>query len=293
MSDALGIACGRFGRVALLDMDRSLVRHAHPHCHVLLKVEGDDTRFAVSDSVATLTDEHAVLVNAWEPHAYVHDPRQGRTVILALYIEPKWLADFRPNWKASASGRFFSHRAGLIDPVIRALTHDLANSLVYAPHARSEHEQLLGKLMLAVVQRFSDWRHAAPPLREAVRMDWRVRKAVGLMRADPGAALGTEGLARAVGMSRAHFFRLFGQATGMSPNIFLNMLRLETAVQAMTSSHESAGAVGERLGFSAPPHFTRFFRDHAGCTPSAFRSVSQLGSGPVQLAAMIGADVCG
>ncbi|MGC1665171.1 MAG: AraC family transcriptional regulator, partial [Bradyrhizobium sp.] len=38
MSTALRIAHGAFGRVALLDMDESLVRHAHPHCHVLLKV---------------------------------------------------------------------------------------------------------------------------------------------------------------------------------------------------------------------------------------------------------------
>ena len=93
MSTALRIAHGRFGRVALLDMDRSLVRHAHPHCHVLIKVDGEDTQFAVGDSLVPLTDRQAVLVNAWEPHAYVHHPEGPRTVILALYIEPGWLAD--------------------------------------------------------------------------------------------------------------------------------------------------------------------------------------------------------
>ena len=50
MSTALRIAHGAFGRVALLDMDWSLVRHAHPHCHVLLKVEGADTQFVVGDT---------------------------------------------------------------------------------------------------------------------------------------------------------------------------------------------------------------------------------------------------
>ena len=52
MSTALRIAHGSFGRVALLDMDASLVRHAHPHCHVLLKVEGADTQFLVGDTVS-------------------------------------------------------------------------------------------------------------------------------------------------------------------------------------------------------------------------------------------------
>ena len=74
MSIALRIAHGHFGRVALLDMDCSLVRHAHPHCHVLLKVEGADTQFVVGDRVHPLTDSVAVLVDGWQPHSYVHDP---------------------------------------------------------------------------------------------------------------------------------------------------------------------------------------------------------------------------
>ena len=84
MSTALRIVHGDFGRVALLDMDRSLVRHAHPHCHVLIKVEGADTQFAVGEQLVALTDWQAVLINAWKPHAYVHDERRPRTIILAL-----------------------------------------------------------------------------------------------------------------------------------------------------------------------------------------------------------------
>ena len=64
MSDALRIAHGQFGRVALLDMDAPLVRHAHPHCHVLIKAEGADTQFMVRSWFAPLTGENAVLINA-------------------------------------------------------------------------------------------------------------------------------------------------------------------------------------------------------------------------------------
>jgi AraC-like DNA-binding protein len=39
------------------------------------------------------------------------------------------------------------------------------------------------------------------------------------------------------------------------------------------------GDVGRRLGFTVPPHFTRFFRDHAGATPREFRAVSRLDGG--------------
>ena len=102
MSTALRIAHGAFGRVALLDMDWPLVRHAHPHCHVLLKVEGADTQFVVGDTVCPLTNDSTVLVNGWQPHSYVHHPERPRTVILALYIEPEWLMAFRPGGPQAA-----------------------------------------------------------------------------------------------------------------------------------------------------------------------------------------------
>ncbi|MBO6719427.1 MAG: helix-turn-helix transcriptional regulator [Rhizobiaceae bacterium] len=286
MSDALRIAHGPFGRVALLDMDRSLVRHAHPYCHVLLKVEGDDTQFLVGERIAPLTDELAVLVNAWEPHAYVHDSKRGRTIILALYIEPQWLAEFRPNWEASSKAGFFLRTAGEITPLIRTFAHDLATSMVHAPEAKGEHENLLSRLMIAVIERFSDWQRVAPSFRDAAvssGMDWRIRRAVRGMRADPGATPNVDRLARTAGLSRAHFFRLFGQATGVTPNVFLNVLRLESAVTSMVATQEPVAAVSDRLGFSAPSHFTRFFRDHAGVTPTAFREVTRLGSEPLRL----------
>lgn len=281
MSDALRIAHGAFGRVALLDMDRSLVRHAHHHCHVLLKVEGDDTQFLVGDAVAPLTDSLAVCVNAWEPHAYVHDPERARTVILALYIEPDWLKEFRPNWEASRGSGFFERPCGEITARIRRLAMELAASMVHAPLAKQEHESLLGELMIAVIERFSPWRTIS--LREAALaggIDWRVRRAIALMCKDPCAVPEVGRLAAEAGLSRAHFFRLFGQSTGVTPHVFLNVLRLETAISAIVGSDEPIGEMGGRLGFSVPAHFTRFFRDHSGVSPLAFRSVARLGASP-------------
>jgi len=280
MSDALRIAHGAFGRVALLDMDRSLVRHAHPHCHVLLKVDGEDTQFLVGDRVAPLTDDLAVLVNAWETHAYVHDPRRKNALILALYIEPEWLKNFRPNWAASGTPGFFERSAGEVTPEIRKLALELAAEMVYEPGAARIQERLLSDLMIAVIERFTPWRSISASLSELARsqsVDWRVRKAIGLMRSDPTADLSVCRLAREAGLSRAHFFRVFEDSTGVTPHVFLNVLKVELAVGAVVGGEESFASIGERLGFSAPAHFTRFFRDHAGVAPSTFRSVARLG----------------
>src|SRR5918999_4305178 len=106
MTHALKFFQGRFGRVALLDSDHSLVTHAHPQCHLLIKASGEDTAFQVGDRLYPLTRETAVLVNAWEPHAKIHRAAR-RSTVLALYIEPDWLAGMDRRLSAAGLSGFF------------------------------------------------------------------------------------------------------------------------------------------------------------------------------------------
>ena len=98
------------------------------------------------------------------------------------------------------------------------------------------------------------------------------------MRKESGISADIETLAREAGLSRAHFYRLFERATHVTPHVYLNVLRMELAVNAIVYEPGKLRAVSERLGFSAPAHFTRFFRDHAGVKPSEFRAVARMGS---------------
>jgi AraC-like DNA-binding protein len=241
MSTALRIAHGAFGRVALLDMDFSLVRHAHPHCHVLLQVEGADTQFIVGDKVYPLTHDTAVLVNGWQPHSYVHDPDRPRTVILALYIEPEWLTAFRPGWAASGAPGFFSHPSGDVSARIRHLAMDLAADMMARPQARAAHEAALSDLMIAVIERFTPWRSFPATIREAnARLgDWRIRRVAASMRAEIRRGASLDAYAKEAGLSRAHFFRLFESTIGVPPKVYLNVVRMEQAVSAVLNQSES------------------------------------------------------
>ena len=277
MSNALRIAHGKFGRVALLDMDASLVRHAHPHCHVLIKAAGADTQFLVRDRLVPLTDESAVLINAWEPHAYVHDPKRPRTQILALYIEPQWLSGFRPNWAASGVPGFFSRNGERITRALRRATSELAEAMVAAPADGGAQETLISKLMIGALERYTSWRSAlAPDATPPGSVDYRVRRALAMIRNAPGSIGDMSGLAREAGLSRAHFFRLFGEAMKIPPRVFLNTVRMESAVGEVMDGVSGMTEVSDRLGFSAPAHFTRFFRDHAGAAPREFRKIARL-----------------
>jgi AraC-like DNA-binding protein len=278
MSKALRIAHGAFGRVALLDMDYSLVRHAHPHCHVLLKVEGADTQFVVDGAIYPLTDESAVLVNGWQPHSYVHVPGRPRTVILALYIEPEWLQIFRPGWVASGAPGFFTQPKGEISPRIRSLAMNLAADMMARPDCRTAHEETLSDLMIAVIERFAPWKSFPASIRElrTTSGDWRIRRVVAAIRREITEPDNIGAWARRAGLSRAHFFRLFESSIGVPPKVYMNVLRMERAVERVLNLPQSLSDISSELGFAEPAHFTRFFRNHSGVSPREFRNVSLL-----------------
>lgn len=261
-------------------MDRPLVKHAHAQCHVLLKVEGADTEFDVRGRRVALNDESAVLINAWEHHNYVHRADQPPTIILAMYIEPAWLSAFRGNWEASAGPDFFPHPGGAITPQIRRQVGETAEAMVQAPGDAATHEWLIGRLMVSIIERLVHWRSVQPSLRDRAKAtrapDHRIARALTLLRQDPAGVVSMDWLARECGLSRAHFFRLFEADTGISPRVYLNTQRVERAVRAVADETRSFSAISDELGFSVPAHFSRFFHDHAGSSPSVFRNVSAL-----------------
>jgi AraC-like DNA-binding protein len=220
------------------------------------------------------------LVNGWQPHSYVHDPERPRTVILALYIEPEWLTAFRPGWAASGASGFFSQPSGEVSPRIRSLAMNLAADMMSRPEARAAHEVALSDLMIAVIERFTPWRSFPASIREmnARSADWRIRRAAASMRAETRRGAALDAYAREAGLSRSHFFRLFESSIGVPPKVYLNVVRMERAVDAVLNQSVSVCDISNQLGFAEPAHFTRFFRNHAGVSPREFRAVSRLAS---------------
>ena len=57
----------------------------------------------------------------------------------------------------------------------------------------------------------------------------------------------------------------------MPPKVYLNVVRMEQAVDAVLNQSASVCDISNQLGFAEPAHFTRFFRNHAGVAPREFR----------------------
>jgi AraC family transcriptional regulator len=283
MSAAVRVLQGKFGRVCLLDMDRPLVTHGHSQCHVLIKVSGEDTFFNVRDKSYPLTDQTAVLVNSWEPHAYTHhDPDAPGTIILALYIEPLWLGEIEKALISSGQPGFFPQPCVEISKPIRNLSNQLAMQMLYGEQlSAAQVDMQLSNLMIAVIDAFSEWR-CINDLRKGEmprRPDPRIRRALSYMRGNVGAELDIDKLATEACLSRAHFFKLFQQDTNLTPNLYVNVLRMEAAIEGITQSRRPLVSLSDDLGFSAQSHFTRFFQQHLGAGPSQYRKVVDIYDG--------------
>lgn len=80
-----------------------------------------------------------------------------------------------------------------------------------------------------------------------------------------------EAPARLVGMSLRNFVRRFKQATGDSPLIYLQKLRVAAAKRLLESDHRTMQEISDAVGYQDVAYFRELFQRHTGASPSAYR----------------------
>jgi transcriptional regulator GlxA family with amidase domain len=80
-----------------------------------------------------------------------------------------------------------------------------------------------------------------------------------------------DALARRVGMSVRNFVRRFKQATGDTPLIYLQKLRISAAKRLLESDHRTMLEIGHAVGYEDVAFFRELFERHTGVAPSAYR----------------------
>ena len=83
--------------------------------------------------------------------------------------------------------------------------------------------------------------------------------------------LDVDDLARAAGLSRAHFSREFRRTFGESPHAYLLTRRLERAAALLRTTDRSVAEICFRVGLRSVGSFTSSFTRTYGATPTAYR----------------------
>lgn len=273
MSQMIQICHGEFGRAAILDLDGILVEHAHSYSHLLFWLGGDYNQLDVGGTMADLNHDHAVAINSWEPHSVPAAGAGRHTLFLLLYLKPAWLANqctrlgLLPKFDAasfpytaamgSLARRFASQMVGEDINFSLEIERDIALLVEHSTKAMTQ-----SALELALSENSQS--HA----------DFRIRKSLEFMNSNLDVRSSFEDVARAACVSRPHFFTLFRKHMKMTPNVYWNTVRMETAIERLVGSDISLNELSADLGFSEPGNFSRFFRNHSGVCPSQYRLVA-------------------
>jgi AraC family transcriptional regulator len=99
----------------------------------------------------------------------------------------------------------------------------------------------------------------------------RLRKIKELVQAKMEDDLSLDEMAQSVGLSTAHFARMFRKSTGQPPHQFVLRQRIERAKAMLHAPDARVLDVAMACGFKTQQHFAQVFRDVCGVSPTEYR----------------------
>ena len=112
-------------------------------------------------------------------------------------------------------------------------------------------------------------------------------KAKDLADARYAEPLEVDDLARAAGLSKAHFSREFRRAFGESPYVYLLTRRLERAAALLRNTDHSVAEICLEVGLQGIGSFTTSFKRMYGMTPTAYRAAAPPASAHARVPACV------
>lgn len=280
MSRALSIFHGPFGRASIYELDRPMTTHAHREGHLIFHLGGMPGLLPVNATYYVCDAGNAVAVNPWEAHGFRQFIPGSSGTYLVLYINPSWYARtirsdqpeslFFPSPHVPVSAAMVT----LIGDIRRMMDKNRTTPMFEQAIIDLSYESSSGTAPLLFGGDAHDRRQGFSSV------DFRVRKSIELLshlpQSDDPPELQRDrmgAIARAAGISRAHFFKLFRDHTGLTPKLYSNTIQIERSLTLLAETNDPVTHIGEDLGFSCQSTFTRFFTSHVGMAPSAYRSV--------------------
>jgi AraC family transcriptional regulator len=269
---------GEFGRATVNFISRPLVEHAHSQYQFLFKLGGSDCGFRIGARDCMLSNDRALCLNPWVEHAKSGTDDQA-SLILSLVIEAAWLRS-RLKLREQGPADIFPTPLVVVTPDVRHHVDRLAAAITN--HLVIQDEgciPILEDLVGALGRDFADPALTAGLVPSGRAVDFRIRKALDFIKhtslRNPTAAE----VASQVGLSRSRFFEQFRRCMGVSPQHYIDWVRMSHAIQLLGTSDKSLAEIANELGFEEHSHFTRFFAQHMGVPPGDFRRRSvMLGS---------------
>jgi AraC-like DNA-binding protein len=167
-------------------------------------------------------------------------------------------------WQSLASTEFVVARAILLSFLLRLANRspqpaNVMLSLAALASAQPAEVASVARRALQVIP--------CEPSSAAPTTDWRVERALALVRGRVRRTVRIGDLARELGLSRWHLERLTKQHTGTPLRVHIAAARMAGATELLGQGRISIKEVSARLGYPHPNAFRRDFKRRFGLTP--------------------------
>lgn len=97
-----------------------------------------------------------------------------------------------------------------------------------------------------------------------------IDKAINCMKLEYANGITITEIANRLNLNRSYFSTLFKESLGVSPQDYLNKLRLEKAAELMTTHQKSPSIAAISTGYSDIYNFSKMFKRHYGVSPRTY-----------------------
>jgi len=252
--------------------------HAHKRFELLFLLEGATAYEISGGRTLDLPGGHFVVIPPGTRHRGTHDVRMPANLCGIVFHPRHRNADRHTSFNTRdlnwLTGQFERHALAVhsMGPELRRLAASLSRLVRGFSGHEKDRVQVITLRQLAC----SVLLEAARQLSTAARTEPQraISTAIAHLEENFREPLPMAALASAAGCGRARLFQFFKQTTGMTPNDYLQRLRVSKARELLAGTKLTITDIAHDAGFSSSQYFSNVFRKYAGTTPSRFRSAS-------------------
>ena len=252
--------------------------HSHAGYELLFLLEGATAYEFTNHDTVELHGGHFLVVPPGGVHRGVHNVRSPSTIFgLALNTSR------RVDWKGTTFTDADMKRVSMalekgsrsvhpFSPALRWLVRRLAEETAnYLTHSQSIEIATMIRALICAVLVEAMRQMINPPTKPKEF----VSAAITYLRKHLHDPVRMSDLVRHVGFSRARLFDIFKAQTGLTPNHYLQRLRIEKAQEQLKKTKLSVTEIAHETGFSSGQYFSTVFGRYTGLSPSSFRKANR------------------
>ncbi len=160
------------------------------------------------------------------------------------------------------------------DALVEAILLQLLAELQSAGRGSRLYVESLGKTLVVHLARQYTVGPAASPAPPELLPAYKLNKVQAYINDNLFEKITLDDLSALAGLSTYHFARLFKATTGLAPYQYIQKLRMEQSQRLLLETDLPVIQIGLEVGIENPSHFSSFFKQYTGLTPTAYRKAA-------------------